>query len=93
MCNHCSAHNIDIAAPRDDFHDVAGANLHGNPGPKSTRKLKCTDTEKFDLLELVVEAARGEHSSLHLPTYYPGCLLCVALAKLNAWEKEHGGTA
>ena len=86
----------------NDFHDVAGANLP----PVSTRKLKCIDREKYDLLVQIVEAARmsAELSpriqSTHLAddslTEYlwtiPNPVL-EPLAKLDAWEKENGGTA
>src|SRR5665213_937202 len=80
----------------DDFHDVAGANLP----PISTRKLKCTDREKYNLLVQVVEAARvSAELSPRVPDgnkfgydwTIPNPVL-EPLAKLDAWEKENGGT-
>src|SRR5665213_3217515 len=63
MCNHCSAHNIDIAAPSDDFHDVAGANLSFDE--RVEKRIQRFREKKASLLAAVVETARS---------LSPGCI-------------------
>jgi len=76
MCNYCSLHN-------DDFFDAAGAL---NP---TDEIVKVMFKKKFDILVQIIEAARQEHPSVHIPGFHPGCQLCIAFARLEAWEKEH----
>ena len=86
--------------------NVPGVSYHkdgpaSNLRPVSTRKLKCIDVEKWGFLLLVREMARvsaelaprvpdgnGFGYDWTIPNPVIG-----ALAALDAWEKENGGTA
>ena len=35
-------------------------------------------TPDFRALVEIVEAAEAEHAGLHLPSFHPGCQLCIA---------------
>lgn len=97
MCNHCSAHNMDIAASEDAFFDVAGANVGGS----EVRRAKAIIRK--DLLDKIVVAARASADlspfleSTHLaddsltePLWRLPNPVIEALAELDAWDKEHG---